>query len=163
MTEKEWLVSTDPWRMLHVVQRSGPSERKVRLFNAAVCRRFWEYLPEESQAILVESERLADAEGSSSSEDLVWRANGVAGRIDQRYPNKQFPSAAVRIQRDAAAAVCYAVAAGELWGAVSYFWDIDPAEQGGDQRSPLPALLPCLARSASSAMSLLKSSRSRSD
>jgi len=60
MTEGEWLASTDPWSMLHVVRRAGPSERKVRLFNVAICRRFWDHLPTASQAILAESDHMAD-------------------------------------------------------------------------------------------------------
>jgi hypothetical protein len=132
MTESEWLASTDPWSMLHVVKRSAPSERKVRLWNAAICRRFWGHLPAASQAILEESELLADGLIPRGSDDmeLCWRANAVVAPFDRQYPKKQFPNAEVRIQRDAASAVCYAVIPNELWGAVGYFWDIDPAEKG---------------------------------
>lgn len=131
MTEAEWLVTDDPWKLLHAVQGSRPSERKVRLFNAAVCRRFWDRLPEASRAILSESERLADGLARSKGEmDLCHRANEVVGALfDRRYPTKQYPSDEVRIQRDAAAAVCYAVIPSELWGAVSYFWDLMPSEK----------------------------------
>lgn len=127
MTEAEWLASNDPWQMLHVLGRSKPSERKVRLFNVAVCRRFWDCLPDESKAILSESELLAD--GSIpvpyGDMDLCHRANAVVGRIDRLYPAKQFPSPEVRRQRDAAAAVCYAVIPKDLWGAIAYCWEIE--------------------------------------
>jgi hypothetical protein len=131
MTEVEWRDSNDAWSMLQVVQHSRPSVRKVRLFNAAICRRFWEYLPEASRSILSESEFLADGPTQPTADkmDLCWRANSVVAPFDRQYPTKQFPSAEVRIQRDAAAAVCYAVVPNELWGAVSYFWEIDPAEK----------------------------------
>jgi hypothetical protein len=132
MEEVEWLACTDPWRLLKVVKRSRPSERKVRFFNAAICRRYWDFLPEASQAILVESELLADGLGRRDSEDmdLCWRANDAVAPFDRQYPTKQFPNTEVRIRRDAAAAVCYAVVPGELFGAIGYFWEIDPAEKG---------------------------------
>jgi hypothetical protein len=131
MTEDEWIVCNEPQSMLHVVQRSSPSERKVRLFNAAICRRFWTYLPEESQAILAESELNADglAQVIAGENDLCWRANAVVAPFDREFPAKNYPSEVVRIRRDSAAAVCYAVIPNELWGAVSYFWEIDPSER----------------------------------
>jgi hypothetical protein len=63
MTEQEWLATKRPWLVLHAIQSSRPSERKVRLFNAAICRRFWGHLPESSQEILAESEALAATGG----------------------------------------------------------------------------------------------------
>lgn len=127
MTEAEWFTSNDPWSLLKVVERSRPTERKVRLFNAAICRRFWDYLPEASKAILVESELIADGlEECVDETELCWRANAVVGTIDRGYLTKWFPSTKVRLQRDAAAAVCYAVIPNELWGAVGYF----PKEKG---------------------------------
>src|SRR5438128_2506286 len=131
MTEAEWVASDDAWCLLHVVQRSTPTERKVRLFNAAVCRRFWDYLPEASQAILLESEKLADGLLPRPQDDmeLCWQANAVVAPFDRQCPTKNFPSKAVRTQRDAAAAVCYAVTPDDLFGAVGYFWELDPAEK----------------------------------
>jgi len=131
MTDAEWLTSQDAWAMLHAVQQSSPSERKVRLFNSAVCGRFWDYLPEASQAILLKSELLADGQIQVPLDDmeLCGLANNVVAVFDRQYPQKQFPSREVRIQRDAAAAVCYAVVPKELWGAASYFWEIDEAEK----------------------------------
>ncbi len=131
MTDDDWLASHDAEAMLRVVQCSNPSERKVRLFNAAVCRRFWGFLPAASRAILVKSELIADGLIRASSDDmeLCGLANEVVAICDRRYPNKVFPSREVRIQRDAAAAVCYAVTPNELWGAASYLWELDPAER----------------------------------
>jgi hypothetical protein len=131
MTEAEWLASSEPRTMLQLVSRSSSSERKVRLFNAAICRRFLDYLPEASKAILLQSELLADGlvQPNSDEPDLCGLANEVVYHFDRQYPNKQFPSREIRIQRDAAAAVCYAVLPNELWGAAGYFWDIDPAEE----------------------------------
>ncbi|MBM4067521.1 MAG: hypothetical protein FJ271_01045 [Planctomycetes bacterium] len=131
MAEVEWFASHDAWAMLHIVASSRPSERKVRLFNAAVCRRYWDFLPEASQAILEKSELLADGllQPSSDGMELCGLANAVVAPFDREYPSKQFPSRKVRIQRDAAAAVCYAVIPNELWGAVGYFWDLDQKER----------------------------------
>jgi hypothetical protein len=131
MTEEEWLTCVDPEPMLHVVAKLVPSKRKIRLFNAAVCRRFWDYLPDASKAILAESELLADGlmKPSPDRMELCGRANNVVAPFDRQFPKKQFPTAEIRIQRDAAAAVCYAVIPNELWGAVSYFWEIDQAEK----------------------------------
>jgi hypothetical protein len=126
MTESEWYASQDDWPMLKVLQRSKPSERKVRLFNAAICRRFWNYLPEAPQIILSESEQLADGLLHVSSEELCWRANAAVAPIDQQYPRKQFPTAEARIQRNAAVAVCYAVVSNDLWGAGVSLVEIDP-------------------------------------
>jgi hypothetical protein len=130
MTEAEWLSSTDAWNLLEVVERLRPSERKVRLFNAAICRRFWDYLPEASRVILTEAELLADGLIQVNSDDLCWRANDAVPPFGRLSPIKQFLNAAARIQRAAATAVCYAVLPNELWGAVGYFWDINPAEKG---------------------------------
>ena len=92
MTEAEWLTTNDPWKLLHAAQASRPSERKVRLFNAAVCRRFWEHLPEASRVILSESEHLADGLVRSKGEmELCHRANEVViALFDLRHPTKQF-------------------------------------------------------------------------
>jgi hypothetical protein len=115
--------------MLHVVQGSMPSQRKVRLFNVAVCLCYWDSLPEASRGILSESELLADRpiQSESDSRQLCRRANEVVAPFDRQYPMKQFPSAEIRIRRNAAAAVCYAVLPGDLFGAAGYFWELDPS------------------------------------
>jgi hypothetical protein len=124
------MTCADPRAMLLVVAQSGPTERKIRLFNVAICRRFWGYLSEALRAILSESELLADGLARASSGGLCRRANAAVALFDRQYPTKQFPSAEIRIQRDAAAAVCYAVLPDQLFGAANYFWDIDLAENG---------------------------------
>lgn len=63
--------------------------------------------------------------------ELCHRANAVVYELfDRRYPGKPYPDNEVRTQRYAAAAVYYAVAPHELWGAAGDFWELKPAEKG---------------------------------
>ena len=52
MTKQQWIDSTDPVRMLLFLQRKA-SNRKLRLFGCACCRRIWELLPDQSNRDLV--------------------------------------------------------------------------------------------------------------
>jgi hypothetical protein len=68
MNEKEWLTSVEPKPMLEYL-RGKVSERKLRLFAVACCRRIWHLIPDERSRKAVEvSERYAD--GSVSEEQL---------------------------------------------------------------------------------------------
>ena len=64
MTEAEWVACTDPVPMLDFL-RDRASDRKLRLFACACCRRIWHLLGDEgSRRVVVVAERRADREAS---------------------------------------------------------------------------------------------------
>src|SRR5436305_9705516 len=70
MNEVDWLTGHDPQAMLDY-QADRVSDRRLRLFAVACCRRFWPYLkdPRSRRAVEV-SERYAegDADGAALAE-----------------------------------------------------------------------------------------------
>jgi hypothetical protein len=79
MTEEEWLACAEPDEILKSLG-DKVSERKLRMFAAACCRRIWELLPDERSRKAVEiAERYADAratdeelETASDAACAVW-------------------------------------------------------------------------------------------
>ena len=68
MTEAEWLASADPVPMLRSL--AGASDRKLRLFACAACRRVWHLFAGEGGRAAVEAaERFAD--GLATGEELA--------------------------------------------------------------------------------------------
>jgi hypothetical protein len=79
MTEAAWLASTNPNPMLEFL-RGKASDRKLRLFAVASCRRMWSFLTTPSSREAVEmSERRAD--DPSFHKKMV-----AAGRSSQGVP-----------------------------------------------------------------------------
>jgi hypothetical protein len=68
MTEADWLACTDPQKMLDSL-RGKASERKLRLFACACCRRVWHLLTrEQPRDAVATAERYAD--GLAGPEEL---------------------------------------------------------------------------------------------
>jgi hypothetical protein len=76
MSEQEWLEWRDPGMMLRHLLQGTTSERKLRLFAVACCRRIWHLLRDESSRQAV---RLAEsyADGLASKEELVHVADNA--------------------------------------------------------------------------------------
>jgi hypothetical protein len=76
MTEGEWLGCTDPTPMLEYLRtQHTASERKLRLFAAACCRRVWDWLGEKSRRAVEVLERYLD--GVATAADLHLAAGGA--------------------------------------------------------------------------------------
>jgi hypothetical protein len=74
MTHQEWLACDAPDRML-IYLSAAASDRKLRLFACASCRRIWDLLPEGPSRRAVEaSERFADGEIGADDLQRSWAA-----------------------------------------------------------------------------------------
>jgi hypothetical protein len=114
MTEAEWLACTDPQRMLEFL-RSKASERKLRLFACACCRRIWHLLSDERSRQAVEvTERVAD--GLASPIELEAAQADARNAIPGRNPSRG-ASPGTRAWR---VAVVNHSGAGAAWYTVSF-------------------------------------------
>src|SRR5215471_14910045 len=78
MTEQEWLACTHPTPMLEFV-RDKATDRKLRLFAVACCRRIWRVLTDERSRKAVEAaEQFADG---LLGEREMWEAGWAAGAV----------------------------------------------------------------------------------
>jgi hypothetical protein len=74
MTEADWMAFTDPRPLLGFL-RGRSSDRKLRLFAVACCRRVWDLLPDERcRSAFETAERFADGLASLKSIREVRRA-----------------------------------------------------------------------------------------
>ncbi len=78
MTEAEWLACDDPQTMLAFLNGRA-SERKLRLFACACCRRIWPYLQEKASKRIVEvSEEYADGHATRRKLQSAWEKADMA-------------------------------------------------------------------------------------
>ncbi|QEL19064.1 hypothetical protein [Limnoglobus roseus] len=75
MTDAEWAAATEPKLMLECLRaRGAASDRKLRLFAVACCRRIWSALPDEAHRTAVEvAERYADGRETNDERDFWWQ------------------------------------------------------------------------------------------
>jgi hypothetical protein len=80
MTENNWETCADPQAMLDALHSTGKAtERKLRLFAVACCRRIWHLIPDPlCRAVVEMSERYAD--GMASREELAAAMEAMASR-----------------------------------------------------------------------------------
>jgi hypothetical protein len=160
MTEAEWLTSTDPQAMLAFLRDSGrASDRKLRLFSAACCRRVWNLLSDKySRKALKTAERHADGEVSQEKLKFAWGEARWAAQVEYREDRQTAEGTAMwAVSLVCEADVGRALAAVEV-AARCEAWPITPssfvdAQQGqesllrcimGNPFRPLPPLTPFL-------------------
>jgi hypothetical protein len=99
MTESEWLASTDPQAMLAFLRDSGrASERKLRLFAVACCRRIWHLLTDEGCLEAVEvADRYADGLAGDEELESAWMA---AAYTADHAAEEEAPAAACVVADD---------------------------------------------------------------
>jgi len=86
MTEDEWIACTNPQRMLKHLGLMA-SDRKVRLFAVACCRRSWEQLTNEKLRLSLETAELfADGKLSQKKRGSVFAAAKRPGVTVKTFP-----------------------------------------------------------------------------
>jgi hypothetical protein len=79
-TEADWLAGTDPEPMLEWL-RGWASDRKLRLFAVACCRRLWQLLPAEGCDAVLVAERYADGAATSAEASAAALSAAQAARV----------------------------------------------------------------------------------
>src|SRR5437773_6447308 len=85
MNEAEWLLCTDPTPMLRFLKKQA-SERKLRLFASACCRRIWVRWGEASAPKAIEiSEQFADGRAARNEMRMVLSQLGALGGVSTAW------------------------------------------------------------------------------
>jgi hypothetical protein len=90
MTAADWITATDPQEMLAFLDNSGRgSERKLRLFAVACCRRIWHWMPDKrSRDAATIAEKFA--EGCVGRNVLMAAHRAISRRILKRRPEDEW-------------------------------------------------------------------------
>ncbi|WP_238602892.1 hypothetical protein [Fimbriiglobus ruber] len=126
MTEAEWLTATDPTPMLEFLSGKA-SDRKLRLFACACCRRIWHLITEEgSQNAVATAERMSDEQ---VTDDERWGVMVEAQYMPDNAANAaynslcSFPDYPDRTARQATWAVANETEAHQLSEALNPAWE----------------------------------------
>jgi hypothetical protein len=96
--EAEWIACTDPKRMLEFL-RGKTTERKLRLFVAACCRRVWHLLIDERSRTAVEvAERYADGLLTNGEREAASR-EACRASLDVRNSPDSLSETTLRFRR----------------------------------------------------------------
>jgi hypothetical protein len=101
MTAAEWQQSVDLDAMLGALIDKPASDRKLRLFGAACCRRLWDGLPDISRRGLELIERLADGRLSRKEHPLEAWQTPVAAYVAYGLNSNNIAMAATSVARAA--------------------------------------------------------------
>src|SRR3712207_2557838 len=99
MTEHEWLSCSTPEPMLAFLRNSGKaSDRKLRLFAVACCRRVWNLIPDGSCRRAVDvadqyAEGLATAAELEASRGAAWQEVEGFDSAARRAEQEPWPQA----------------------------------------------------------------------
>jgi hypothetical protein len=127
MTERKWLTCTEPQRMIDFI-RNRASERKLRLFACACCRRVWHFLTPEGRAGVQVAERYADGLAGEAERRAAYEAAG--GDWAAVYTQADCAPAKALADRDLLRSYCAADAAASV---------TQVADDRGDFLLPVPA------------------------
>ena len=87
MTESDWNRTTDPQAMLAFLRERGASERKLRLFAVACCRKLGHLLAGKPYEMVVDvAERYCDGEAELAELVVAGGEAELVGHLPRTWP-----------------------------------------------------------------------------